>query len=440
MPRLPTSIRTRQQQPDLQQLRLAPIGLAIAVLLVLAAGLAAALVLIALTWFNPRTVSEHLDVVKIALAVIAGIGGVVALVVAYRRQRLAEAAQRLDEQGQRLAEAAQRLAEAREAREQSKLYAERFGSASEMLGSDSAAVRLAGVHALANLADDWEEGRQTCIDVLCAYLRMPPGPEPDPEGGSERHTAWLAMREVRATVVRLIAAHLKRDSSRSWHGCHLDFAGVTFDAGADFSGAVVASGEISFSGAEFSGGTVLFLGARFFGGTVTFENARFSGGTVTFFRAQFSRGGVSLRNAEFSGGTVDFREAEFSGGTVTFENARFSGSAVDFHHAAFSGAIIDFRDAAFSGGMIHFVNAKFSDHGVNFIAQFSGSVIDFRDAAFSGGMVHFGTAQFSGGIVDFSKVSDWSHPPLGLPPSPHDVILYPKSVAAIPEQEDPATA
>jgi hypothetical protein len=26
---------------------------------------------------------------------------------------------------------------------------------------------------MAGLAHDWTEGRQTCIDVLCAYLRMP---------------------------------------------------------------------------------------------------------------------------------------------------------------------------------------------------------------------------------------------------------------------------
>ena len=32
-----------------------------------------------------------------------------------------------------------------------------------------AAVRLAGMYAMAGLADDWKENRQTCVDVLCAY-------------------------------------------------------------------------------------------------------------------------------------------------------------------------------------------------------------------------------------------------------------------------------
>jgi len=59
---------------------------------------------------------------------------------------------------------------------------ERFATAAEQLGDDKPAVRLAGVYAMAGLADDWKENRQTCVDVLCAYLRMPY--EPDPGQGA----------------------------------------------------------------------------------------------------------------------------------------------------------------------------------------------------------------------------------------------------------------
>src|SRR6516164_8947278 len=55
----------------------------------------------------------------------------------------------------------------------------RFATAADKLGSEAPAVRLAGVYAMAGLADDWPENRQTCVDVLCGYLRMPYGPEPD---------------------------------------------------------------------------------------------------------------------------------------------------------------------------------------------------------------------------------------------------------------------
>src|SRR5215472_16969002 len=51
---------------------------------------------------------------------------------------------------------------------------ERFATAAGQLGGDKPpAVRLAGVYAMAGLADDWEENRQTCVDVLCGYLRLP---------------------------------------------------------------------------------------------------------------------------------------------------------------------------------------------------------------------------------------------------------------------------
>lgn len=54
----------------------------------------------------------------------------------------------------------------------------------------SPAVQLGGVHALAGLADDAPDDslRQTCIDVLCAYLQLlsttDPGDAPCPPGGA----------------------------------------------------------------------------------------------------------------------------------------------------------------------------------------------------------------------------------------------------------------
>jgi hypothetical protein len=51
---------------------------------------------------------------------------------------------------------------------------ERSATAAGQLGDDKPpAVRLAGEYAMAGLADDWLQNHQTCIDVLCAYLRLP---------------------------------------------------------------------------------------------------------------------------------------------------------------------------------------------------------------------------------------------------------------------------
>jgi hypothetical protein len=80
---------------------------------------------------------------------------------------------------------------------------ERFSTAAEQLGNDKPPpLQLAGVYAMAALADDWEENRQTCIDVLCAYLRMPYAPDPGDEAPEQERLTFRANREVRHTIIR----------------------------------------------------------------------------------------------------------------------------------------------------------------------------------------------------------------------------------------------
>jgi hypothetical protein len=281
---------------------------------------------------------------------------------------------------------------------------ERFATAADKLGDDKPpAVRLAGVYAMAGLADDWPENRQTCISVLCAYLRLPydtdPGEgtdpskradEPDPgEGTDPSKRAWRANWEVRHTIIRLIGTHLRPGAAVSWQGLNFDFTGAVFDGG-NFEGAVFSGGEVSFRGAEFSSGTVDFLGARFSGGRVLFDNAVFSGGKVSFNGAEFSGGVVTFDNARFSGGEVYF-SAEFTDGQVSFNFARFEGGTVDIG-GSFSPGVVTGAQVRFSG--------EFSDGSVSFI-----------NTVFSPGL--------DGGEVDFSH-GDWSSPPAfpwtGTPP------------------------
>ncbi|WP_432089810.1 pentapeptide repeat-containing protein [Streptomyces sp. bgisy095] len=328
------------------------------------------------------------DLVKLSFGVVAGAGALVALVVAYRRQRVDEAGAH---------------------RETTRLHTERFSQAVDKLGSDSPAVRLGGVHALAGLADDApdQDLRQTCIDVLCAYLRLPFTPDPgDDPAHLEEHHRYLALREVRHTILRLIGDHYRipEGTHRSWQGCDLDLTAVTIDGPIDFSGARFSGGTVSFDRAAFVGGTVFFDQAAFSGGTVRFDQAAFSGGTVSFNRATFSGGTVDFGHATFSGGDVDFGFAMFSGGTVRFGFAAFSGGTVRFSHAAFSGGTISFSLAAFSGGTVRFGHAAFSGGDMDFgLATFSGGDVDFGFATFSGGIVRFGFAAFSGGTVSFNR-------------------------------------
>ncbi|MEU2608837.1 pentapeptide repeat-containing protein [Streptomyces albus] len=362
------------------------------------------------------------DLVRLSFGVVAGAGALVALVVAYRRQRVDEAGAH---------------------REATRLHTERFSQAVEQLGSDSPAVQLGGVHALAGLADDAPDDslRQTCIDVLCAYLQLPFTPDPgDVPAHQEEHHRYLALRKVRHTILRLIGDHYRRPQGthRSWQGCDLDLTGVIIDGPMDFTGATFGGGRVSFDGATFSGSTVTFdnatfsdglvsfgnatfgggrvsfdnatfsgsmvsfYGATFSGGTVTFDNATFSDGTVTFYGAAFSDGLVSFGNATFSDGTVSFGNAEFSGGTVTFYGATFSGGTVSFYGAAFSDGLVSFGNATFSGSAVTFDGATFSGSTVTFDnATFSDGLVSFGNATFSDGLVSFYGAAFSDGTVTF---------------------------------------
>ncbi|MBQ0977552.1 pentapeptide repeat-containing protein [Micromonospora sp. M61] len=377
------------------------------------------------------TAATLFDLLKLVFAVVAGVGGVAALVVAYRRQRVAEHTNELAEFAHQLAYAADLRAEVTKAlaeaaddrakietdRNGVRLFNERFAKASEQLGSEKAAVRLAGVYAMAGLADDWREGRQTCIDVLCAYLRMPYTP---PQATSEAPTkadsqssiiqsdqAAREEREVRHTVIRLIGRHLRlaEDVPVSWRDFDFDFTGAVLDGG-DFTNAAFSGGRVSFDGAAFSGGQVSFDGATFGGGQVSFDGATFDGGEVSFGGAKFSGGLVSFGKTTFSSGRVSFVGAEFSEGRVLFDRARFCGGRVLFDRAKFSGGRVFFGWARFSGGVVSFTFARFVGGGVH-----------FESAAFTGGQV-----QLEEAIFDVPPSFDvW---PDGMPP---DGLFLPES-------------
>lgn len=169
--------------------------------------------------------TEMLDLLKIGLAVVAGFGGVVALAVNYRKQRTTEAAH------------AHTLTQ--EERERTKLFNERYKVAAEMLSSEQIGLRIAGVSAMAGLADDWEAQRQTCVNALLDYLKL----------SSDGHDTAVVNRIFRALRERL-GTHRK---AGPWSTLNFDFTGMTF-VDADFSERTF-EGEVIFDGAEFTGTT-----------------------------------------------------------------------------------------------------------------------------------------------------------------------------------------
>ena len=148
---------------------------------------------------------DTIGVLQLVFATVAGAGALVALIVAYRRQKITEADS---------------------AHDRTRVFNERFTAIAAQLGDAQPAVRLAGVHAMAGLADDWKQNRQTCVDVLCAYLRLPYDPDPDDQAGQAERTAYQANREVRHTIIRLISAHLRSEATVSWQDLNFDFTGA----------------------------------------------------------------------------------------------------------------------------------------------------------------------------------------------------------------------
>jgi hypothetical protein len=126
---------------------------------------------------------DTVGVLQLVFATVAGAGALVALIVAYRRQKITEADS---------------------AHDRTRVFNERFTAIAAQLGDAQPAVRLAGVHAMAGLADDWKQNRQTCVDVLCAYLRLPYDPDPGDDADQAERTAGCpgAGRAARRAAAR----------------------------------------------------------------------------------------------------------------------------------------------------------------------------------------------------------------------------------------------
>ncbi|MEW2357022.1 pentapeptide repeat-containing protein [Spirillospora sp. NPDC029432] len=258
----------------------------------------------------------RLEAVRTGLAAGAGVGAAVGLMLAFRRQRHQEIATALidHDAGER------RVTE---------LYA-----AAELLGSDKAPVRVTALYTLERLGNHNPIHRQTIVNIICAYLRMPflPAPPPPTVGeeelagvpaseravvaaaSAEPTVSWHQERDVRLTAQRLLAAHLRRDAEVPWTGIGLDLTGaILFDF--DLSGCTVGTawfGRAAFSGdADFRKtaftGHARFVGASF-SGRADFELAVF-GGDVSFDRAVFS-GSTGFRAVKFDGA------ARFTSATV----------------------------------------------------------------------------------------------------------------------------
>nr|WP_229813248.1 hypothetical protein [Lentzea flava] len=114
----------------------------------------------------------------------------------------------LNDRRRRVEEARQELESQRIDHDRSRVADERFARAIELLGHDTAQVRVGAMHALAGLAKSRPEYTQTVLDILCAYLRRPFKYTDDPED-FDAELSEIEL-EVRLTAQRLIEDLLPR--------------------------------------------------------------------------------------------------------------------------------------------------------------------------------------------------------------------------------------
>ncbi|WP_394615271.1 pentapeptide repeat-containing protein [Lentzea sp. JNUCC 0626] len=297
-----------------------------------------ATVVVALWWGGTsglngdKLVTARLDALRTGLSIGLGGGGALALYLSWRRQRATEVT---------LAQAAIALAQKdrdhdhAEADARERRITDLYTKAVEQLGSEKAPVRLGGLYALERLAQDNPPQRQTIVNVLCAYLRMP-YMLPSEQSVVDVQAALLDSnlersqeREVRLAAQRILANHLRPGDGdapdvKFWPDIELDFTNAVL-INLDFAN--IAAGRAVFVNARFDG-FANFSRARF-AAVANFERARFDGvvwfmgtqfkGVARFVRTAFK--GVIFANAGFDGYT-SFHGAQFSG-RVQLEDTRF---------------------------------------------------------------------------------------------------------------------
>lgn len=349
-------------------------------------------VVVLLRVYGHGEASDQLDAIRTAGTIVVGTGGAAALLLVARRQRATELT--LDHQRE--------VARSADADATERRITDLYTKAVEQLGSEKAPVRLGGLYALERLAQDNPRQRQTIVNVLCAYLRMPytlPGDPPDDDADDKLITAHherVQEREVRLAAQYILAHHLRPEGDPDgplndedslddeplnifWANIDLILTGATL-IDLNLSHCTIRTAgfeEASFTGDAYFYNTTFTRHAWFIRATFTgdahFEDANFIR-EARFDDATFT-GGASFGRTTFN--FADFREAIFTG------DAHFNGAAFDA--ALFDGAALPstrYTDVNTPSPWSDFRGASFEWHVPAEVAQFvSPPTVDAADDA-----------------------------------------------------------
>lgn len=294
-------------------------------------------------WHSLNT--NKLEQAKVTLTAIGGIGGVSFLVIKYRQQDIAEKQYKNDEQERTNAEEIEnnRKFESEKAEANKKLV-----DAVQQLGDRSPQVRIAGVYALADVADTYgSEGygidyNKRVVEILCGYLRTDRLPR-DENGETHYPTktgeySLSTDGPVESAILSIIASHLQQtpitenDTANGtamppWSFYRIDLHDATLTE------------QVYFTDCQFwqidLRRTTFFDRAVFsrihFTGAASFEYATFKK-TVKYDQALFDF------HSSFQGTIFEkevfFDQTEFRA-TANFKEARFANTA-DFSSAHFA--------------------------------------------------------------------------------------------------------
>ncbi|WP_165939903.1 pentapeptide repeat-containing protein [Saccharopolyspora aridisoli] len=344
------------------------------------------------------TASARIEAIRTALTIGAGTGGAIALMLTARRQWLAEHAQMHTE-----SDSAQQRA--------NELYAQSI----EQLGHEKAPVRLGALYALEQLAQHNVKQRQTVVNVVCAYLRIPVTStlasyllskstkedeinnaskcETDIVGENKEateHSPGEQELHVRVAAQQILTRHLSTEGNSEnpandyWPDIDIDLRGAVL---LDFylpHGARIRNAQ--FSRAEFHGYT-------------SFSHATFSNLAI-FSWVKFRPEIVSFDGASFPGG-ADFEDAEFIG-DASFEKAHFGNTLQNPAESSFSGTVFEkeanFNRATFSHGP-NFSNVEFKGD-----ADFSNATLNQSKYILKGDAAQFTNTLFLSDV----KFTQWS--------------------------------
>ena len=331
-------------------------------------------------WTNEKSLTFK-ELLSTTLAAVGGIGAVGYLVIKYREQASTER---------------------EEARQNEGAADKQLTAAVKQLGSKSPQVRIAGIYALADMADTYGSEKhgvnydKRVVEILCGYLR------------TYRLTSSALDYATESTIWDVVSSHTRTPYASSpgrWSpldldihktvlveevklgGAHINsihFQGTTLKSRCSLTG-LSTIGEADFNGATFSE-TADFSFTKL--GYANFNNAHFES-YAYFSSAEFKRAPWMehlLRSTHFA------EEAEFRA-TTFYCDIRFTGSVFDKR--------VSFGCLFCTPGGCESPNND-SHGGASFIgeADFSSvrfvGAVDFSNATFAGA-VNFSGATFEGG-------------------------------------------